>query len=127
MLDFVASISFSNCRRPGFQKRSVSVVCSEPGKISKIDVQLPNQGVQPLKAVPNPKTGRIMTYSYRDFKLVVTVKDKEGKTFDNTSSLQFRYTMSDESKASVGKPTIIKSLPFKDVPSISLPMKLGWL
>ena len=64
-----------------------------------------------------------MVYSYRDFKLVTTVKDKEGRTFDNTSSLQFRYTFSDDSMAKVGKPQIVTSYPTQEVSSIELPFK----
>eukprot|EP00090_Calanus_glacialis_P028282 TRINITY_DN45475_c0_g1_i1.p1 TRINITY_DN45475_c0_g1~~TRINITY_DN45475_c0_g1_i1.p1 ORF type:complete len:919 (-),score=251.02 TRINITY_DN45475_c0_g1_i1:238-2994(-) len=110
-------------KKPGFQRRSVLVFCSEPAKISKIDIQTSNQGSQFKKPIGNPKTGRIMVYSYRDFKLVTTVKDKEGRTFDNTSSLQFRYTFSDDSMAKVGKPQIVTSYPTQEVSSIELPFK----
>jgi len=110
-------------KKPGFQRRSVLVFCSEPAKISKIDVQTSQQGQQYKKPIGNPKTGRIMVYSYRDFKLVTTVKDKEGRTFDNTSSLEFRYTFSEENRVIVGKPPIVPSYPTKEVYEIHLPFK----
>ena len=58
--------------------------------------------IQVKQPIVNPKTNRIMTYSYRDFTIVTTVKDKEGRTFDNTSSLEFRVSLSDNEKALVG-------------------------
>ena len=110
-------------RKPGFQRRSVSVFCSEPGKISKIDVVHTNEGVQYKKPILNPKTGRLMVYSYRDFKVITTVKDKEGRTFDNTSSLNFQYKFSEDDIIIVGKPAIIKSYPSQEVPSIHIPIR----
>merc|ERR1712106_711863 len=110
-------------KKPGFRRRSVLVFCSEPAKISKIDVQTSQQGQQYKKPIGNPKTGRIMVYSYRDFKLVTTVKDKEGRTFDNTSSLEFRYTFSDDTMAKVGKPPVVTSYPIAEVSSIHMPIK----
>ena len=110
-------------RKPGFQRRSVKVFCSEPGKISKVDIFSVGQSLQIKKPIANPKTGRIMVYSYRDFKLVTTVKDKEGRTFDNTSSLEFRYTFSDDTMAKVGKPPVVTSYPIAEVSSIHMPIK----
>jgi len=111
-------------KKPGFQRRSVEVHCSVPAKISKIDIfTVGGGGVQIKKPIANPKTGRIMVYSYRDFKLITTVKDKEGRTFDNTSSLEFRYTFSDDSMLKQGKPPVVTSFPISEVPSIHLPTK----
>jgi len=110
-------------KKPGFQRRSVSVFCSEPGKISKIDVVHTNDGVQYKKPILNPKTGRLMVYSYRDFKVITTVKDKEGRTFDNTSSLNFQYKFSEDDRIIVGKPAIVKSYPSQEVPSIHIPIR----
>ena len=91
------------CRKPIVQKKFIRVVCSQPAKISKIDVVNHNVNmVQIKKPILNKKTGRIMTYSYRDFSLVTTVKDSQGRTFDNTSSLVFRVKLSDESFGLVG-------------------------
>ena len=79
--------------------------CSEPGKISKVDINHLNVNhIQIKNPIVNKKTGRIMTYSYRDFLVRATVKDKEGRTFDNTTSLEFRVTVSDDSMATVGPP-----------------------
>ena len=92
-------------RKPTIQRKQIKVICSEPHKISKVEVE--NMGVNNIQVknpIVNPKTGRILTYSYRDFSLVTTVKDKEGRTFDNTSSLFFRISMSDENKALIGSP-----------------------
>merc|ERR1719397_486345 len=47
-----------------------------------------------------------MTYNYRDWSLVTTVKDKEGRTFDNTSSLLFRYKFSNDDLVKLGKPLL---------------------
>ena len=110
-------------RKPGFQRRSVTVFCSEPAKISKVDIMSANQGMEAKKPIGNPKTGRIMVYSYRDFKLVTTVKDKEGRTFDNTSSLEFRYTFSDDAMAKLGKPPVVTGFPIEEVSSIHMPIK----
>ena len=76
------SISFkgsSTNKRPGFQKRPVMVHCSEPARISKVEVRVSNQGAGVKEPRADPRTGRVVTYSYRDFRLVVTVKDKEGR------------------------------------------------
>jgi len=113
----------STNKKPGFQRRSVLVFCSEPAKISKIDIKTSGQGIQFKKPILNPKTGRIMAYSYRDFKLVTTVKDKEGRTFDNTTSLQFRYTFSEDNRVMVGKPQVVTSYPTPEVYEIHLPFK----
>jgi len=51
------------------------------------------------------------------------VKDKEGRTFDNTSSLQFRYTFSEDNRVLVGKPQIVTSYPTPEVYEIQLPFK----
>merc|ERR1712013_79677 len=113
----------STNKKPGFQRRSVLVFCSEPAKISKIDIKTSGQGIQFKKPILNPKTGRIMAYSYRDFELVTTVKDKEGRTFDNTTSLQFRYTFSEDNRVMVGKPQVVTSYPTPEVYEIHLPFK----
>ena len=59
------------------------------------------------------------TYSYRDFRLVATVKDSEGRTLDNTTSIDLRYTLSDPSMASLGDRT--ESLSPTSVPGVSVP------
>lgn len=83
-------------RRPSASRKVIDVFCSEPAKISKVEIINLNVNMIQIKSpIVNKRTGRIMTYSYRDFNLVTTVKDKEGRTFDNTSSLQFRVTLSD--------------------------------
>ena len=64
-----------------------------------------------------------MVYSYRDFKVITTVKDKEGRTFDNTSSLNFQYKFSEDDRIIVGKPAIVKSYPSQEVPSIHIPIR----
>jgi hypothetical protein len=69
----------STNKRPGFQKRPVMVHCSEPAKISKVEVRVSNQGAGVKEPRADPRTGRVVTYSYRDFRLVVTVKDKQGR------------------------------------------------
>ena len=90
-------------RKPTIQRKILQVFCSEPGKISKVDINHLNVNhIQIKNPIVNKKTGRIMTYSYRDFNVVSTVKDKEGRTFDNTSSLVFRVSLSDSSAATVG-------------------------
>ena len=90
-------------RKPTISRKLIEVVCSEPAKISKVDIiNLNVNMIQIKRPILNKKTGRIMTYSYRDFNLVTTVKDKEGRTFDNTSSLEFRVSLSDPKMALVG-------------------------
>ena len=94
-------------RKPVSQSRKIRIICSQPGKISKIEVE--NFGVnniQVKKPIVNKRTGRITTYNYRDWTLITTVKDKEGRTFDNTSSLLFRYKFSNDDLAKVGKPLL---------------------
>ena len=59
------------------------------------------------------------TYSYWVFRLVATVKDSEGRTLDNTTSLDLRYTLSDPSMASLGTQT--ESLSPTSVPGVSVP------
>ena len=61
------------------------------------------------------------TYSYRDFKLVATVKDSEGRTLDNTTSLNLRFTLSDPSMAILGN--VAESLSPTLVPGVSVPGK----
>ena len=61
------------------------------------------------------------TYSYRDFKLVATVKDSEGRTLDNTTSLDLRFTLSDPSMAILGN--VAESLSPTLVPGVSVPGK----
>ena len=96
------SISRSR-RKPSVSRKLIQVFCSEPAKISKVDiVNLNVNHIQIKRPIVNKKTGRIMTYSYRDFNLVTTVKDKEGRTFDNTTSLQFRVSLSDPKMGLVG-------------------------
>ena len=92
-------------RKPTIQRKMVKVICSEPGKISKVDIENLNVNKIQIKfPIVNKKTNRLMTYSYRDFLVRATVKDKEGRTFDNTTSLEFRVTVSDDSMATVGPP-----------------------
>ena len=92
-----------SCRKPSISRKLIQVFCSEPAKISKVDiVNLNVNHIQIKRPILNKKTGRIMTYSYRDFNLVTTVKDKEGRTFDNTSSLEFRVSLSDPKMALIG-------------------------
>ena len=59
------------------------------------------------------------TYSYRDFKLVATVKDTEGRTLDNTTSLDLRFTLSDPSMATIGN--VAESFSPTSVPGVSVP------
>ena len=102
------------------------MICSEPAKISKVDVEnLGVNNVQVKKPIVNRKTGRILTYSYRDWSLVTTVKDKEGRTFDNTSSLLFRYKFSNEDMVKIGKPILQPFTLHPDVVtgSIKMPLK----
>ena len=90
-------------RRPSASRKVIDVFCSEPAKISKVEIINLNVNMIQIKSpIVNKRTGRIMTYSYRDFNLVTTVKDKEGRTFDNTSSLQFRVALSDPKMGLVG-------------------------
>ena len=90
-------------RKPTIQRKVVKVICSEPGKISKVDIENLNVNMIQIKSpIVNKKTNRLMTYSYRDFLVRATVKDKEGRTFDNTTSLEFRVTISDNTMATVG-------------------------
>lgn len=108
-------------KKPGFQKRGVLVHCSAPAKISKVEVKGANQGPGSKEPKANPRTGRVTTYSYRDFKLVATVKDSEGRTLDNTTSLDLRFTLSDPSMAILGN--VAESLSPTLVPGVSVPGK----
>ena len=90
-------------RKPSKSRKVIQVFCSAPSKISKVDVvNLNVNNIQIKRPIVNKETGRIMTYGYRDFNLVTTIKDSEGRTFDNTSSLVFRVSLSDNSAATVG-------------------------
>jgi len=122
----VGNLESSTNKKPVSQSRKIQVICSEPAKISKVDVE--NFGVnnvQVKKPIVNRKTGRILTYSYRDWSLVTTVKDKEGRTFDNTSSLLFRYKFSNEDMVKIGKPIMQPFTLHPDVVtgSIKMPLK----
>ena len=121
----VGNIASSTNKKPVTQRKMIRVHCSQPSKISKIDVQHHNvNGIQIKNPIVNKKTGRIMTYSYRDFSLVATVKDTEGRTFDNTSSLVFRVKMSDDSFALIGKSSKFPFSYVSGVPSsFKLPMR----
>ena len=73
--------------------------------MSKVEIEnIGVNNVQIKKPIVNRKTGRIMTYNYRDWSIVTTLKDKEGRTFDNTSSLLFRYKFSNDDLVTIGKP-----------------------
>ena len=90
-------------RKPSKSRKVIQVFCSAPSKISKVDVvNLNVNNIQIKRPIVNKKTGRIMTYGYRDFNLVTTIKDSEGRTFDNTSSLEIRVAVSNSQMAMVG-------------------------
>ena len=73
--------------------------------MSKVEIEnIGVNNVQIKKPIVNRKTGRIMTYNYRDWSIVTTVKDNEGRTFDNTSSLLFNYKFSNDDLVTIGKP-----------------------
>ena len=91
--------------KPVSQSRKIQVICSEPSKVSKVEIEnIGVNNVQIKKPIVNRKTGRIMTYNYRDWSIVTTLKDNEGRTFDNTSSLLFRYKFSNDDLVTIGKP-----------------------
>ena len=111
-------------RKPTNQRKAVKVICSEPGKISKVDIENLNVNMIQIKSpIVNKKTNRLMTYSYRDFRLVATVKDSEGRTLDNTTSLDLRFTLSDPSMAILGNaaeslsPTLVAGVSVPGRPS----------
>ena len=81
-------------------------------RISKVEVKAGEKGVKEPKA--SPATGRVLTYSYRDFLLVTTIKDSAGRTLDNVTSLDLRYTLSDPELAMQG-----------EAPSMGLPTGVG--
>ena len=112
----------STNKRPGFQKRPVLVHCSTPARVAKVEVKVANQGPGAKEPKANSKTGRVTTYSYRDFRLITTIKDQEGRTMDNVTSLELRYTLSEPAMATLGAPTKLE-LPSEDVPSVKLPVK----
>ena len=121
----VGNVASSTNKKPVTQRKIIRVICSAPAKISKIDVLHHNvNNIQIKNPIVNKKTGRIMTYSYRDFSLVSTVKDTEGRTFDNTSSLVFRTKLSDDSFALVGKSPKFPFTYVSEVPSsFKIPMR----
>ena len=84
-----------------------------------VQVKGANQGPGSKEPKANPRTGRVTTYSYRDFKLVATVKDSEGRTLDNTTSLDMQFTLSDPSMAMIG--TSAESLSPTLVPGVFVP------
>ena len=86
---------------------------------SFVQVKGANQGPGSKEPKANPRTGRVTTYSYRDFRLVATIKDSEGRTLDNTTSLDMRFTFSDPSMAILGSTT--ESLSPTLVPGVSVP------
>ena len=86
---------------------------------SFVQVKGANQGPGSKEPKANPRTGKVTTYSYRDFRLVATIKDSEGRTLDNTTSLDMRFTFSDPSMAILGSRT--ESLSPTLVPGVSVP------
>ncbi|XP_053384665.1 nuclear pore membrane glycoprotein 210-like [Mercenaria mercenaria] len=85
---------------PAVEEASVSFICAEPVEIH----------LQPLVAYPDDlppcpvsrePNQQIPVHCQRDLDLGVSVTDKNGRKFDNISSLEFDWSMSDGSLASL--------------------------
>merc|ERR1712130_1010338 len=68
-------------------------------------------------------TGRLVVYSYRDLTLVLTVKDQEGRTLENVTSLEFAVKFSDDQMAQLGETQLVTGQPAPELPSVQLPIK----
>jgi len=110
--------------KPGFQRKGVTVYCAEPSRISKVEVRAANQGEGVKEPRANPSTGRVYTYSYRDFQIVPTIKDKEGRTMDNVTSLHIDYMLLRPELADQGPINRIQGVA-SEVPGVILPTRGG--
>ena len=97
------------------------VHCSALAKVAKLEVKVANQG-DGAKEAKADRGGRVLTYSYRDFRVTVTIKDLAGRTLDNVTSLALQFSLSSPSLASLAPPSILTGSS-TEVPGVLLPNK----
>ncbi|KAL4239762.1 hypothetical protein ACF0H5_000565 [Mactra antiquata] len=87
-------------QHPAVEIASVSLICAEP-----VEIHLEPMIEYPTDLPPCPVSRepnqQIPVHCHRDLKLGVTVTDKNGRKFDNISSLEFDWLMSDSSLGSL--------------------------
>ncbi|XP_052800976.1 nuclear pore membrane glycoprotein 210-like [Mya arenaria] len=87
-------------QNPAVVETSVSFVCAEPVEIHlQPDIELPRD-LPPCPASREPNA-QIPVYCKKSLDILVSVTDKNGRKFDNISSLEFDWSLSDTSLASL--------------------------
>lgn len=80
---------------PSKNLESVYLKCAMPAKIDVATKFVTEE--EGKRLVVNPETGRIMSNYKKDLQMILTVKDKDGKTFDSVESINFEFKVSDDS------------------------------
>ncbi|XP_023322530.1 nuclear pore membrane glycoprotein 210 [Eurytemora carolleeae] len=117
--------SFTNSK-PALQNRVFNLICTEPAKISQIRATVPRKGGSTYNGgVVDEETGRINLYSHRDIQLDFIVKDAEGRSIENITSLNIEFKVSDTTKLKCLEPCsgIQLPKPSEHLSSIFIPSK----
>ncbi|XP_052218938.1 nuclear pore membrane glycoprotein 210-like isoform X2 [Dreissena polymorpha] len=87
-------------KNPAVEEAYVSFVCGEPVEIHlQPQISFP-QDLPPCPVSREPNQ-QIPIHCKKDLDILVVVTDKHGRRFDNISSLEFEWTLSDETIASL--------------------------
>ncbi|RXG59998.1 Nuclear pore membrane glycoprotein, partial [Armadillidium vulgare] len=87
------------CNNLGEATSSVKVICAVPDTINLRSTIGIKEGCPDTKGTNTVSIIKVSGHCYKPFPLEVTVKDSEGRTFENISSLAITWSVSDSSLA----------------------------
>ncbi|XP_065558843.1 nuclear pore membrane glycoprotein 210-like [Artemia franciscana] len=95
----VGNLASSTNPHPVSIESSINVICAEPTSVElRAEVKRPEGAPLDLCSV-DPITQRVRSQSYEDLVLVVTLRDIQSRKFDNISSIELHWIVSDEKLA----------------------------